>query len=73
MIIKELKMKNFGIYYGEHCLDLRCDEGRNIILIGGMNGRGKTTILEAVLLALYGKRSMSFTEHNTSYTEYLRI
>ncbi|MGI6078826.1 MAG: DNA sulfur modification protein DndD [Fastidiosipilaceae bacterium] len=72
MIIKELKMKNFGIYYGEHCLDLRCDEGRNIILIGGMNGRGKTTILEAVLLALYGKRSMSFTEHNTSYTEYLR-
>ncbi|MFS2034780.1 DNA sulfur modification protein DndD [Polaromonas sp. CT11-55] len=31
------------------------DDGRNIVLIGGMNGFGKTSILEALYLCLYGK------------------
>lgn len=30
-------------------------DGRNIVLIGGMNGFGKTSILEALYLCLYGK------------------
>lgn len=32
--------------------------GRNIVLIGGMNGYGKTSILEALYLGLYGKESV---------------
>ena len=33
-------------------------EDRNIVLIGGMNGYGKTSILEALYLCLYGKDAM---------------
>lgn len=33
-------------------------DGKNIVLVGGMNGYGKTSILEALYLCLYGKDAM---------------
>lgn len=33
-------------------------DGKNVVLIGGMNGYGKTSILEALYLCLYGKDAM---------------
>jgi DNA sulfur modification protein DndD len=44
-----------------------------VVLIGGMNGRGKTTVLEAVLLGLYGSNSFAYKESKYStYGQYLR-
>lgn len=69
MKIVKLILENFGIYANSNTLDLH--SGKPIILIGGMNGRGKTTILEAILLALYGRRSFAFEESNLAFPKYL--
>ncbi len=70
MIIKKLVLHNFGIYAGTNKFTF--DGNKNVVLIGGMNGRGKTTILEAVLLALYGRNSFAYTESKfQSYSRYL--
>lgn len=58
MRFTQIKLHNFGIYSGTHTLIFDRDTGdKNIVLIGGMNGRGKTTILEAIFIALYGNRA----------------
>ena len=56
MIITKLVMRNFRVFRGEHTLDLepREQKGKPLILIGGLNGSGKTSILTAIRLALYG-------------------
>lgn len=70
MIIRRIVLHNFGIYAGTN--EFVFDGEKNVVLIGGMNGRGKTTILEAVLLALYGRNSFAYTESNfQSYSRYL--
>lgn len=56
MIIKRLTMHNFGVYASTNTLEF--NGKKPVVLIGGMNGRGKTTILEAVLLSLYGSNSL---------------
>lgn len=42
-----------------------------IILFGGMNGGGKTTLMDAIRLALYGHRAPCSTRGNLSYKEFL--
>lgn len=71
MKINQLFLYNFGIYAGENILTL--ENEKPVVLIGGMNGRGKTSILEAVLLALYGENSFAYLESSyNSYAKYLR-
>lgn len=53
MIIKRIKISNYKTYLSLD-LDLGVDEERPIILIGGRNGGGKTTLFEAIYGALYG-------------------
>ena len=60
MKIKKLIMHNFGVYALTNILELKGN--KPIVLIGGgMNGRRKTTILEAILLGLYGSNSLAYT------------
>lgn len=53
MIIKKVHISNYKTYLSLD-LDLSVDDDRPIILIGGMNGGGKTTLFEAICGALYG-------------------
>ena len=74
MIFLELVLQNFGPYLGRQAIDLRpqVDEtSRPIILFGGMNGGGKTTLMDAIRLTLYGHRAQCSTRGNLSYGEFL--
>lgn len=53
MLIQRIKATNYKTYL-DLDLDLSVDEERPIILIGGLNGGGKTTLFEAISGALYG-------------------
>lgn len=53
MLIQKIKISNFKTYLSLD-LDLTVDDERPIILIGGSNGGGKTTLFEAISGALYG-------------------
>ena len=76
MILRNIHLENFGLYSGRLELDLapRVRHGRHrpIVLVGGKNGVGKTTLLEAVRLALYGRRALGSRVGTGQYEEYLR-
>ena len=69
MKLKKLTLHNFGIYAGTTTIDF--ENIKPVVLVGGMNGHGKTTLLEAILLSLYGKRSFAFSESKLSFSNYL--
>lgn len=59
LTINRLEFSNFKRFYGVVRLELSTDPeaGRSIILIGAENGRGKTSIQEAIHHVLYGEKS----------------
>lgn len=61
MLIKQVTLTDCGAYAGRHAFDFAADEAKPIILVGGQNGGGKTTIFESVLLCLYGMRHAKAT------------
>lgn len=74
MKIKSLQLRNFKLY-SDQTFDFSNKNNKNISLIGGKNGVGKTTFLESLYLCLYGKdgfdhyrRSMN---QNINYTNYI--
>ncbi|HCH5140920.1 TPA: DNA sulfur modification protein DndD [Vibrio parahaemolyticus] len=83
MLITKLTLNNFRVFRGVHEIDLRPAparlskngpiEGteRPIILFGGLNGAGKTSILTAVRLALFGRQSFSQVLSNGEYVDAL--
>lgn len=73
MYFTKIELHNFGIYNGTHEMCLSDEVGtRNITLVGGLNGRGKTTFHDAVLLALYGKQALQYIqEKSRSYDRLL--
>ena len=56
MIIKEIEFNNFRIYKGKNRICLTPENDKNIIVVSGNNGFGKTTFLMALVWCLYGKQ-----------------
>lgn len=56
MIIKEIELNNFRIYKGNNKIELSPDAEKNIIIVSGDNGFGKTTFLMSLVWCLYGKQ-----------------
>ncbi|MEV7300931.1 DNA sulfur modification protein DndD [Streptomyces clavifer] len=72
MLLHNISLHDFGAYRGKQSLDLSVKPGRPIVLIGGLNGCGKTTLLDAIQLVLYGHRARCSGRGNRSYDAYLR-
>lgn len=73
MYFTKVELQNFGIYKGTHEMCLTDKLGnRNITLVGGLNGRGKTTFHDAILIALYGKQALKYIQEKArSYDKLL--
>lgn len=73
MYFTKVELQNFGIYKGTHEMCLSDKVGnRNITLVGGLNGRGKTTFHDAILIALYGKQALKYIQEKArSYDKLL--
>lgn len=71
MIIETLIIENVGVYAGRQEADLGPLPGKPVILFGGLNGGGKTTILEGLQLAFYGAKARLASRGTTAYKDYL--
>lgn len=73
MILDSIRLENFGAYGGINEAELTPLERKPVVLFGGMNGGGKTTLLDALLLVLYGpKAKVSNRSGRMAYDSYLR-
>ncbi|MCX2741458.1 AAA family ATPase [Pontibacter anaerobius] len=55
MFIKDIVLSNFRIYKGENKISFEEDAQRNIYILAGYNGYGKTTFLTSLVWCLYGR------------------
>ncbi len=72
MKISSIKLKNIGPYKGEANFNFDTSEDRNIILIGGKNGTGKTTLLNSIKIGLFGCFSFGFKNENLTYLNFIK-
>lgn len=54
MKLEHIELRNFRQYFGRHRLDFSQDENRNVTVIHGVNGAGKTSLFLALNWCLYG-------------------
>lgn len=71
MIFEQVVLHNFGVYRGAHKINLDVAPESPVVLIGALNGSGKTTFLDAMQLALYGKSARCSGRERVGYPEYL--
>ena len=72
MQITKLVLDNFSSYEGKTVFDFNVKKNQPIILVGGLNGAGKTSIFTAIKIALYGSLAFGYTGNNSFYTKKIR-
>ena len=72
MILDSISLTNFGLYAGCQEVPLTPPTpDKPVILFGGLNGGGKTTFLDALLLCLFGAHAKTSNRGRLAYSEYL--
>lgn len=75
MIFKTLTLHNFRVFKGQHPIELSPRKDgvftKPIVLFGGLNGAGKTSILAAIRLILMGRRALGAGVSTKDYSNYL--
>lgn len=59
MWISRIALRNFKSYQSQIFEFPQPENGKNLVLIGGLNGYGKTTLLEAIYVGLYGEEAVN--------------
>ena len=71
MLLEKLSIENYGVYGGRNDFDLSTTPDRPVVLVGGYNGAGKTTILESMMMALYGRDYLGRKKPKKEYVEFV--
>lgn len=72
MILDEITLHNFGLYEGRQTITLTpAANNKPVVLFGGLNGGGKTTLLDALQLCLFGGHAKTSSRGSLAYPEYL--
>jgi DNA sulfur modification protein DndD len=69
MFLRTLHLRNYGVFEDAR-FDLATDVDRPLVVITGNNGAGKTSTLEAIRIALHGRRAF---DTPVGEAEYLRL
>lgn len=56
MFIKKITLNNYRIYKGNNTIELNHNPHKNLFVVAGNNGYGKTSFLTALIWCLYGKK-----------------
>ena len=79
MKISKIVLQNFRQYYGNVSVDLETNNEKNIVVVGGKNGYGKTNFLLSIVWCLYGEKIMQIDESfkreiqkDTNYQKFLK-
>lgn len=63
MKFSEINIYNFRQYYDLISIDLQTNSKKNIVIIGGRNGYGKTNLLLSIVWCLYGDKISQIDEN----------
>ena len=72
MILETVNIENVGVYGSRTEFNLNpLSAEKPVVLIGGLNGRGKTTLRNAILTCFHGDNAVCTNRDNLPYRQYL--